>query len=339
MAHRPSYRGVRCVHVPGIKSKQLSTLVHGWVAAMRSRPAGHDVMLVVNVANAAACVVARALGQRIVLNTDGLEWERSKWSRVGRAVFLGSAHLSRWAANALVSDSVAMRQIYQDKFGVDSTVIPYCWTEIEPTGPEALAQWDLKPRGYLVAAGRLVPENNADALAAAYVRSDLPFPLVVLGTANYRSPVAARLRYLASADRRIVLAGHIDNRSVFASLLANARAYLHGHSVGGINPVLIEAMGCGARVVALDTVFNREALGGAGDYFEDPTAVVEPLVALMAEPSDADEEKRTSARVRVASRFSLKAVADAYEGLLAETAGQMPWTSTRLPTRWDRTCD
>lgn len=339
MERLPSYRGVRCVHVAGVKGKQLSTPVHGWMAAMRTWAAHHDVLLVVNVANAAACVASRALRQRVVLNTDGLEWERSKWSRLGRGVFLGSAHLSRWGANALVSDSVAMRDVYRSRFGVDSTVIPYCWTELEPSPPDVLARWNLQPRGYLVVAGRLVPENNADSLAAAYLRDSLDLPFVVLGTANYRSPVAERLRNLASQDARLVLAGHVDDRSHFASLVAHARAYVHGHSVGGINPVLIEAMGCGARVVALDTAFNREALGGAGDYFPRPQRVAETIRKVVADRADSDEGKRREARARAMNRFSLKAVTDAYEELLERVAYAKAGERSRLSTAWDEPGD
>lgn len=330
-----SYRGVRRVVLPSVRSKQLSTLTHGFVAAARTAGARHDVLLVVNVANAGACLASRMLGSRVVLNTDGQEWLRSKWGRVARGVFLASAHLARWSATALVSDSVAMRDIYRTRFGAESTVIPYCWTEIEPAPVEDLMGYGVERRKYFVIAGRLNPENNADAIAAAYLETDLPFPLVVLGKANYASPVSRRLEELAGTDSRLVVAGHVDNRRDYALLVCESLAYLHGHSVGGINPSLLEAMGCGARVVALDTPFNREALGDGGDYFSEPsTDLGAALDRVVDEPEKLNQARRDEAGARARTRFSRPAVIDAYERLLTSVARRDRRPVAPMPTRW-----
>ena len=331
---RDCYQGVRCVHLPAVRTKQLSTLTHGWVAAARARLGRHDVVFVVNVANTPPCLVARALGERIVLNTDGQEWKRSKWGPVARTVFLGSAQLARWAASGLVADSMGMRDVYRSRFRARSTVIPYCWTGIEPGPSAALADLGVQPRNYFVVAGRLNPENNVDAIAAAYLEHSLAIPLVVLGTANYRSPVRQRLERLGRDDPRLVIAGHVGDRGLFARVVTDALAYLHGHSVGGINPALVEAMGCGARILALDTTFNREALGDTGDYFASP-AEVGPLVrAVLAEPERVNEAKREAARARARQHFSLEAVADAYEALFRTVARESAWSQHELATRW-----
>jgi glycosyltransferase involved in cell wall biosynthesis len=332
-----SYRGVRCVVLPSVRSKQLSTLTHGYIAAGRAAAARHDVLLVVNVGNAGACLISRLLGSRVVLNTDGQEWNRLKWGRVGRSVFLASAHMARHAAAALVADSAAMQDIYRRRFGAESTVIPYCWTEIEPAPPEELASFGLEPRKYFVVAGRLTPENNADAIAEAYVATDLPYPLLVLGKANYRSPVSVRLAELARRDSRVVVGGHVGDRRQFALVLREALGYIHGHSVGGINPVLIEAMGCGARIAALETPFNREALGDCGDYFSDPASdLAAALDRIVSEPTTANDARRADGRHRAHGRFSRKAVADAYELLLATAARRDRRSGTSMPTQWDR---
>ncbi len=332
-----SYRGVRRVVLPSVSSKQLSTMTHGYIAAARAAAARHDVLLVVNVANAGASLMSRMLGSRVVLNTDGQEWNRLKWGRVGRSVFLLSAHLARHCAAALVSDSAAMREIYRQRFGAESTVIPYCWTEIEPAGTEDLATFGVEPRKYFVVAGRLTPENNADAIAEAYLESDLPYPLVVLGKANYRSPVTRRLEELQCRDSRVIVGGHVSDRRRFALLLSESLGYIHGHSVGGINPVLIEAMGCGARIVALDTPFNHEALGDCGDYFTEPADDLVPVLRrLVSEPLTATDAARQEAMARAHSRFSLKAIADAYELLLTSASLRDRHSGSSMPTLWDR---
>ncbi len=333
-----SYRGVRCVHLPAIATKQLSTLSHGVVAGARARLARHDVLLVVNVANALACAVCRALGQPVVLNTDGQEWLRGKWGRVARGVFLGSAHLARWGSGALVSDCRSMQAIYRERFGADSTVIPYCRPEVEPAdGSGALDAAGVEARRYFVIAGRLTPENRIDAIAEAYVRTALDVPLLVLGAANYRSEVAANLARLeAEAPGKVLVGGHVDDRRAFTSLLANALGYVHGHTVGGINPVLVEAMACGARIAAVDTPFNREALAGCGDYFAIGLGDLGPVLQrIREEPAEDGEARRGAARARAREQFDLGDVADAYEQLLAAAAGRSAWKTARLVTRWE----
>jgi len=93
------YLGVTRVVLPAVVSKQLNTLSHGVIAAAKSRQAGHDVVLVVNVANAPFTGLSRLTGQRVLLNTDGQEWLRGKWSPAGRWFFLNAARISRFSAD------------------------------------------------------------------------------------------------------------------------------------------------------------------------------------------------------------------------------------------------
>lgn len=330
------YRGVRRVFLPAWDSKQFETLSHGLLAATVARLCRHEVVFAVNVANALPCMLAKVTGQRAVLNTDGQEWLRGKWGKAARTFFLASARLSGPATSGLISDSNGMRDIYKRMFGADSTVIPYCWTAIGVhPDPGFLESLDLKPRRYFVVAGRLNPENNIHRVAEAYLQSGAGQPLVVLGEANYDSEVTRRLRELSRSEPNIVLAGHIGNRSDFASLLSSASAYFHAHSVGGINPSLIEAMGCGARIVALNTIFNLEALGGGGSYFDDFDRELPRIIrSIETESYEAAAGYRLQAQDRARACFSLEAVADAHEALFSRVRQHHPWKRVSHETEW-----
>jgi glycosyltransferase involved in cell wall biosynthesis len=129
--------------------------------------------------------------------------------------------------------------------------------------------------------------------------------------------------------------GHVADRGLFLSLLANARVYVHGHSVGGINPSLVEAMTVGARIAALDTPFNRETLFDGGEYFAAPDGHLTRLICQLAtESASVAGERRHRVRIIAASRFDLKEVADAYERLLERVAGRGVWDSTAVGTSW-----
>ncbi|MBA2624259.1 MAG: DUF1972 domain-containing protein, partial [Acidimicrobiia bacterium] len=278
------YEGVDRVVLPAVPGKSLNTLSHGLVASVRARAARHEVLLVVNVANAPFCALNTLTGQRVLLNTDGQEWLRGKWGRTAKAWFRLGARAAKHTATGLVADCAAMARVYEDEFASPSTVIPYCFpvASFEPDR-SVPGQFGLEPGGYDIVAGRLNPENGTDGVAAARASSSSRLPLLVLGRANYDSPVQRRLDDLARHDERIRLVGHVADRATFLSLLALAATYVHAHSVGGMNPSLVEAMGAGALVAALDTPFNRETVGAAGAYFApgfgDLAAVLEDLQA------------------------------------------------------------
>jgi glycosyltransferase involved in cell wall biosynthesis len=329
------YEGVERVVLPAVPGKQLNTLSHGAVAAVRARLARHDVVLVVNVANAVACGFCTASGQAVVLNVDGQEWLRGKWGRAARWYFWHAAQLSRRTATALVADCGAMAAVYEREFGAVSTVIPYCFPAPSFQPDDGVpARFGVETDCYAIIAGRLNPENNIDAVVGAYVGSDIPAPLLVLGEANYDSPVRHRLEELAGRDERVRLVGHVADRATFLSLVGLAAVYFHAHSVGGMNPSLVEAMGAGALVAALDTPFNRETLGGTGSFFATPGEA--PVVAreLGRLPADERRRRRESTAQRVADQFGVDDVTSAYEALLHAAATGAVRRGLRLPTRW-----
>ena len=296
------------------------------------------MVLVVNVANAAYCALARYTGQPVVLNVDGQEWLRGKWGGVARSIFFRSARVSRRCAHSLIADGAAMAEIYRDEFESDTTVIPYCVTNGDwSKSTAAVAKAGLEPYGYLLIAGRHNPENNIDRIAAAYAASDHALPLVVLGTANYDSPVTANVAALAERDSRIRMLGHVDNRDAFFDLVHHAKVYLHGHSVGGTNPSLVEAMGAGSRVAAFDTVFSREVLGDCAEYFSLDDATGESslgrsIETILDDSEDHDEQVRHRTARRAAEEYSVDDVVGAYRDLLAATAAAR--RPTVLATRW-----
>jgi len=330
-----AWEGVERKVVPALPGKNLNTLSHGLVAGLAARRARHDVLLAVNVANAPFCLIGRYTGQPVVLNTDGQEWLRDKWGRAARAVFHGSARIARRCATGLIADSAAMADVYRDEFKAESTIIPYCVTDLDWT-PDASTpgRYGLAPFKYLLIAGRHNPENNLDRVAQLIHESDLDVPLVVLGTANYDSPVTRTLTELAGKDPRIMVLGHVGNRDEFFDLVHHATVYLHGHSVGGTNPSLIEAMAARARICALDNSFNRETVGDTGRYFRlDPADLVPTLRTIMSESPTNNGRIRMAAEHRAEDRFSIKTVVDAYRDVLA-TAARTKRGTVALPTRW-----
>jgi glycosyltransferase involved in cell wall biosynthesis len=331
-----TYRGVRRLPVRSLETKQLSTVSAGITSALSALRSYHDVVLAVNVANAIPLALNRWFRQPVVINTDGQEWIRGKWGRAARSVFKANAMSVGRTSTLTVSDSIEMRRIYMSEFGTDSTVIPYCWTDLpaEENPGQTLHRFGVEERGYIATAGRLVPENRADWIAEAYARASINIPLLVLGTANYDSPVAQELNRLVEEGADIRLVGHIADRAEYRTLVSNAAALVHGHTVGGINPALIEAMGSGALILAIDTPFNREALGNSGLFFQSQDHLLRLLERRLFGTEGADADLRRRAACRAETVFSLADVASAYESVLYQASCAGRRRVTAIPSMW-----
>ena len=315
-------RGVRVVFAPTLRHKYLETIVHGVTSGLHAAAAGYDAVLVCNGANALACRLPRLLGSgtRILLNVDGLERNRRKWNRLGKAVYALSERLSCVLPDVVVTDAKEIHRYYRERYGADSVFVPYGSDLPEPEDATVLGRLGLEPGQYLLYVSRFEPENNPDAVVRAY--RDVPgeLPLLLVGSAPYAEEFIARLAAEAAKDPRVVLPGAIYGEG-YRALLANAAAYVHATEVGGTHPALIEAMGYGRPVLVHDTPENREVGGDAALYWDArrPATLARLLAALLP-----DEGLRSSlgeaARRRARERYRWDDVTDAYEALLSGLA-------------------
>ena len=172
-------------------------------------------------------------------------------------------------ADALVCDSRAIAAIWRDLFDRESNFIPYGAPVLYDVGNRRLEPLGLTDEPYVLVVARLVPENNIElTLDALDLLGDDAPRAVVVGSANFDSPIETRLK-AAQAGGRLQWLGHVDDQNLLNELWANAAVYVHGHSVGGTNPSLLQAMGAGAPTLALDTPFNAEVLPYAEHLFPD----------------------------------------------------------------------
>jgi glycosyltransferase involved in cell wall biosynthesis len=317
---RPAeYRGVRLIYVPSPGGKNFSGIIATFFSVLHSVFRGRfDVLCFVNVGMGHHCALARALGQKVVLNVDGLDWTRGKWGPVARLYFLSAAHVAIRVCNRLITDAEAMRKFYLERFGKETTMIAYGAYVESSERPELIAPFGVEPDGYYLIASRLIPENHADLITEAFVRSRSKKKLVIAGGANYDSPFHRRLRHVATPS--VIFTGHIHDQRVVKELHCNCFAYLHGHSVGGTNPSLLKAMGYGNAIAALDTVFNREVLDDAGLFFQKD---VDDLALVLRRLEDSPElvrDLRLRGPKRILAHYTWEGVAEQYRRVFEEVA-------------------
>lgn len=308
----------------GIDSTSLSTLTYGLTSTVAASVRKPDVALVMNVANGFFLPALRLRGIPVVMNVDGLEWEREKWGPNAKRVFLAGARTSARFADHLIADSTNIAAYWKRVFDRDSTFIPYggeC-DESAIDGTPAADLHGLEPGNFVLVAARLVPENSIDLFLQAARELPASAHVVVVGAAADANPLWHSALQLQAERPNVHLLGHVKNDNFLNWLWANAGVYFHGHSVGGTNPSLVQAMSCGAVIVARDSVFNREVLFDAGLFVPpDATAIANAISQVLP-----DEHERarlsTLSRQRAASFYGWAGVLAAYEEVLEQAVAR-----------------
>ncbi len=312
--------GVRCVTSRGRDTKSLSTLSFGATSSFDASLRRFDAVLVLNIANGFWMPALRAARIPFAVNTDGLEWRRAKWSALGKFIFKTGAKFSARLAPVLICDSEALGDIWLEEFGRTSEFIPYGGDIREPLSDDPVRELGLEPQTYALAVARLAPENNIELLldAIEHLGADAP-KAVVVGSANFDNPVTDRLTSLQEQGKVLWL-GHVSDQQLLAALWQHAGVYVHGHSVGGTNPALLQALGAGAPTIALDTVFNREVLPFDEHIFPHDKAALAKRVAELCASSNERAEMIARGRDAVAGRYRWDDVCRRYTDLLVRLA-------------------
>jgi glycosyltransferase involved in cell wall biosynthesis len=221
-------------------------------------------------------------------------------------------------ASRIVADADTIAEYLRDRYpGLKKISTIAYGADIPTLTPQRqiLDDWKLNPDGYYLIVCRLEPENNVLEILEGFERAKSSLPLVVLG--NLENPNAYVRKLLEFGSDRIRFAGTLFDRDRLNALRYYARAYFHGHSVGGTNPSLLEAMACSNLVIAHDNPFNREVLGDSGLHWstcDDLASIVSAVDGLRV---NAEVRGRKASEI-VRSRYQWDHIADVYLGLLKD---------------------
>lgn len=303
---------VRSIETRGIESKSLSTLSYGFSAVRDSIRRRADVALVMNVANGYWLPMLRRASIPTLVNVDGIEWDRAKWNRVAKRAFFQGAKLTAKYADELVFDANAIGDRWRRDFDRGGTFLPYggdCWDDLQ-------VPLQLDPRGYILLVARFVPENTVAEFFEAVPRLQELAPVVLVGSAGYGGELDARAADLAHTYSNVHWLGHVSDDSLLASLWQHAGVYFHGHSVGGTNPALVQAMALGAPIIARETIYNSEVLDDPSQLCRATSAeIIAGISSLLADPNE-QERMSVENMARAASHYSWDTICAGYERTL-----------------------
>lgn len=314
-----SDKRVKTVETKGIETKSLSTLTYGLTSVLHAILHKPDVAIVMNVANGFWLPLLRLRGIKSIVNVDGIEWERAKWGLLAKTIFKLGAKFTAIFGNTLVADSKEIGRRWMQDFGRDTVFIPYGGDV-----PEALPVVpNLEHRGYALMVARFVPENSVEEFFAAVPDIAQKYPVVIVGSSGYGGPLDEAAEGLAKSHENVHWLGHISDDAKLLSLWQHCGTYFHGHSVGGTNPALVQAMACGAPTLARDTVYNREVLGDSANFTTPtPKGILRDMTRMLASPA-AQSRASEAALSRAQETYTWEKVCSAYKDEVARSSSTL----------------
>ncbi len=276
-----------------------------------------DTLLILGVSGCIVLPFVRLLSKkRIVVNIDGLEWKRDKWGKGAKWFLKFSEKLAVKYADVVVADNKVIQDYILSEYGVQSELIAYGADHVtkEIFSDELKVMYPFLGSRYAFTVCRIEPENNIHLILQAFCEYK-KLNIVIIGNWE-NSKYGRELKEKYSKFENVFLLDPIYEQNILNQIRSNCYLYIHGHSAGGTNPSLIEAMYLGLPVFAFGVQYNIETTKGKALYFNDKNELIKLLECTN------DEKLRTVAddmHAIAKENYIWKNIAERYESRLSQT--------------------
>ena len=271
----------------------------------------------------------KSLNGKLYVNPDGHEWMRAKWSKPIRWYWKKSEELMVKNCDLLVCDSKNIEKYIHEeykKYNPQTTFIAYgadLTLSNLSDDDEKLVKWytdkGLTKKNYYLVVGRFVPENSFEVMIREFMKSKSTKDFAIITTADdkFKAQLEKRLHY--SSDKRIKFVGTVYDQELLKKIRENAYAYFHGHTVGGTNPSLIEALGSTDLNLLVDVGFNKEVAEDGALYWSTEEGALANLIDNVDAMSyDAIQDLGRKAKERVKKEYTWEKISGMYEQLFVD---------------------
>ena len=312
------HNSARLIRVP-LQANGIQSIPYD-ILSMLHASRKSDVLLILGVSGCSFLPVFRLFfHKKIIVNIDGLEWKRAKWSDPARSFLKYSEKMAVRHADVVVVDSRVLVEYVRKEYGKEAVFIPYGGDHANkvPITDETREIFPFVNSPYAFKVCRIEPENNVRMILEAF-RNYSGLNLAVVG--NWQNSAYGRgLRREFENCHNIFMLDPVYDQNLLNQLRGSCALYVHGHSAGGTNPSLVEAMHLGLPIAAYDVNYNRETTNQEAFYFSDTAGLKSIIDTLNPEHSG---------RVGVAmaeyarEHYTWDIVSRAYAGLFGEDSRQ-----------------
>lgn len=313
---KKKYEGVRIISLPSIPTKHLDTIVHTALSSFHALFQNYDIVYYCIVGNSPLVWIPRVVGAKTLINVDGEDWARDKWTGFAKTYQKWCEKVSCRCANVVVADAKGILKRYKELYDHETIFVPYGANICKDENVEVLNKWGLEPDEYIFYVGRFVPENAIDLLIRSFKQLDTKKKLVIVGDAPYADEFKKSLHTLARDDERIIFTGYAFDND-YAQLSSHAYLYVQPAGIDGTRPALLDQMGFGNCVLVRNSTVNMEVIGDCGCFFDRnrlEDSLTEVLQELVDHPERVDEF-RGKIRSRIENYYNWEWITSFYEEL------------------------
>jgi len=264
-----TFKGVNLLHQydPEFKIGTAGQFIYDLNCILDSRKRNFDIILQLGYTSSSVWYFLLPGKPLIITNMDGLEWKRTKYSKLVQKVLLFAEKLAVKSSDYLVADSLGIKKYLSEKYRKESTYIAYGANTFDNPNESLITKYNVEKYNFNMILARLEPENNIETILDGIVLSGDKTTMLVIGNHNTKFGTYLKEKFHSHTNIRFVGAvynlEHLDNLRYYSNL------YFHGHSVGGTNPSLLEAMASKALIIAHDNDFNKAILKENAYYFSN----------------------------------------------------------------------
>lgn len=267
------YKGVNIIHQydPEYKTGTAGQFIYDLNCILDSRNRNYDIILQLGYTSSSIWCSLLPKKAIIITNMDGLEWKRTKYSKIVQKGLLFAEKLAVKSSDYLVSDSIGIQNYLKKKYNIESTYIAYGANQFKNPNEALISKYNVEKYNFNIILARLEPENNIETILDGVVLSNDKTTMLVIG--NHETKFGNYLKLKFKTNENIRFIGTLYNLEHLNNLRYFSNLYFHGHSVGGTNPSLLEAMASRALVIAHNNEFNQNILKANAFYFKNSEEV------------------------------------------------------------------
>lgn len=264
-----TYKDVHIIHKfdPEYKIGTVGQYLYDLNCILDSRSRAFDIIL--QLGYTSSSIWGNLLPKKavIITNMDGMEWKRTKFSKPVQKVLRFSEKMAIKTSDFLIADSIGIQRYLLEKYNKESEYIAYGAFVFDNPDQNIILKFDVNPFEYHLLIARLEPENNIETILDGYVLSQDQRIFLVIG--NHNTKFGSFLKSKFKHNKNIKFIGAVYDLDLLNNLRFYSELYFHGHSVGGTNPSLLEAMASDALIVANENIFNQSILQSNAFYFKN----------------------------------------------------------------------
>ncbi|WP_071461756.1 DUF1972 domain-containing protein [Polynucleobacter asymbioticus] len=305
------------IRVVNLRANGIQSIPYDGFSIIESVFKRQDVLLILGVSGCIFLPFARIFSKKIILNIDGAEWKRGKWNWFIKSFLKISEAIGVLFSDIVIADNEVIKNYVFEKYGKQSVLIAYGGDHVRRISMSGKTsnEYRISPKKYAFTVCRIEPENNIELILDTFSKYDLI--LVIIGNWN-NSNFGIELRAKYKSFQNMRLLDPIYDQDRLDEVRGNCFLYIHGHSVGGTNPSLVEAMSLALPCITFDVSYNKETTESKALYFGNSQELLNSLTLLNGDESL--RNKIAEDMFEIASRrYRWSNIVESYEGLFASS--------------------